>query len=285
VVKKIPAVWNSITAKEDILGIGDFGLALLNILEDMEETRRNLENAYEELKSLEKMKSEFLVMASHELRTPLTPMISFIQLMLDGKLGELSEDQKEALETISQQTERLRTTFDKIMQISKLESKKFEPYIIDITKLEDLQLSDVVQDIVKTMKQLATQKNIILTQKITELPLIKGDRDCLRDILINLIDNAIKFTPEGGKVSIETEEQKDQILVKIKDTGIGIATENIPKLFTKGFQADHSNPGLGLGLSICKDLVEAHGGKIWVESKLGKGSTFCFTLPKKIIDG
>jgi signal transduction histidine kinase len=279
VVEKIPTVWKSVTAKAE-LEIGDFGAALLNILEDMEETRRNLENAYKELESLDKMKSEFLIMASHELKTPLTPMISFVQLMLDGKLGELSEEQKEGLEIISQQTERLRASFDKIMQLSKLESKKLEPYITDVSRQEDLQLSDVIQDTVKSMKQLAIQKKIILTQKITELPLIRSDRGYLRDILTNLIDNAIKFTPEGGKVSIEAEEKKDHILVKVKDTGVGVAKRDIPKLFTKGFQADYSSLGMGLGLHICKKLVEAHGGKIWVDSELGKGSIFSFTLPK-----
>jgi len=220
-------------------------------------------------------------MASHELKTSLASIISFVQLMLDGKLGELSEEQKEALEIISREIERLRTTFEKIMQISKLESKKLEPYIVDVSKQEELQLSDVIQDTVKTMKQLAIQKKITLNQKITELPLIRGNKNHLRDILTNLIDNAIKFTPEGGKVSIETEKKEDYILVKVKDTGVGIATENIPKLFTKGFQADHSILGMGLGLSICKNLVETHGGKIWVETELGKGSTFCFTLPTR----
>jgi two-component system NtrC family sensor kinase len=269
------------TAKEDVFAVGDFEVALLNILEDMEETRKDLENAYEELKSLDELKSEFLVMASHELKTPLTPMISLIQLMLDGKLGELSEKQKDSLKIIFQEADRLRATFDKIMLLSKLESKKFEPYIIDVSKQEDLRLSDVIQDTVRIMGQLAIQKKIILTQKVTKLPLIKADRGYLRDILSNLVDNAIKFTPEGGKVSIETEEKKDHILVEVKDTGIGIAKEDIPKLFTKSFQADHSIPGMGLGLAICKNLVEAHGGKIWVESEFGKGSTFCFRLPKR----
>lgn len=272
--RKISAVERPITAKADMLESKDLNIALMNILIDMEETRRNLENAYEALKSVDKMKDEFLSMSAHELKTPLTPMISFSQLMLDGKLGELSEEQKEGLEAISLQTKRLLASINKILHLTRLESKKLEPMP------ENLQLRDLIQDTVKFMEQSAIQKKIILTQKITELPLIKADRDYLRDILTNLVDNAIKFTPEGGKVSIETEEKKNHILVKVKDTGMGIATENIPKLFDKGFQADHSVPGIGLGLHICKKLVEAHGGEIWVETELGKGSTFCFTLPK-----
>lgn len=280
-MKKISTMGEPATPELDRIKINGLETALLNILEDVEETRRNLESAYEELKSIDKVKSEFLIMASHELKTPLTPMISFIQLMLDGKLGELSKEQKEGLEIITQQSERLRTSFEKIMQISKLESAKFESYIIDASSQEDLQLSDVIQDVVKTMEQLAIQKKIVFTQKITELPLIKSNRSYLRDVLTNLVDNAIKFTPEGGKVSIETEEKEDHILVKVKDTGIGIAPENIPKLFNRGFQANHCVSGMGLGLNICKNLVESHGGAIWVESELGKGSTFCFTLPKR----
>jgi PAS domain S-box-containing protein len=239
------------------------------------------EQAYEELKLSDKLKSDFLSMAAHELKTPLTPMTSFIQMMLSGKLGELSEEQKEGLEIISKETKRLKSSFDKIIQISTLESKKLEPYVTDLSKPKDIQLSDVIQETVKTMKPLATQKKIVLTQKITELSLIRGNMDHLKHILDNLVDNAIKFTPEGGKVSIETEEKEDHILVKVKDTGPGIARENIPKLFDKGFQANHFIPGIGLGLSICEKLVHEHGGKIWVESELGKGSTFCFTLPKK----
>jgi len=274
VAGKISAEERAVTAKDK-----DFEIALLNILEDMEGTRRNLENAYEELKSLDEMKDEFLAMSAHELKTPLTPMISFIQLILNEKLGKVSEEQKEALEIISHETRRLLDSVNKIMYLTKLESKKIEPI------LGDLQLSDLIQDIVKSMEQSAAQKKIILTQKIAKLPLIKADRDHMRDVVSNLVDNAIKFTPEGGKISVEAKEEKDHILVKVKDTGIGISNEDISKLFTKGFQVDHSNPGMGLGLSICKKLVEAHGGKIWVESELGKGSTFCFTLPKEVADG
>ena len=272
---KISAGGRPVTAKAD----RDFEVALLNILEDMEGARKNLENAFEELKSLDKMKDEFLAMSAHELKTPLTPMISFVQMMLDRKLGEISEEQKEGLEIIVNESKRLLGSVNKIMYLTKLESKKLEPM------LESLQLRDLIQDIVKSMEQSAIQKKIIFTQKITELPLIKADRDYLRDIVSNLVDNAIKFTPEGGKVSIEAKEKKNHILVEVKDTGMGISNEDITKLFTMGFQADHSGPGMGLGLDICKKLVDAHGGKIWAESELGKGSTFCFTLPKEVADG
>ena len=100
-------------------------------------------------------------------------------------------------------------------------------------------------------------------------------------VLTNLIENAIKFTPKGGKVTVEAEHGGDQVIVRVRDTGVGIAKKDLPKLFTKFFQVDHTKLGAGLGLSICKRLVEAHGGKIRCESELGKGSTFSFTLPVK----
>ncbi|OYT42133.1 MAG: hypothetical protein B6U86_00895 [Candidatus Altiarchaeales archaeon ex4484_43] len=121
-------------------------------------------------------------------------------------------------------------------------------------------------------------------RRLLRLPSIQGDKNRLMQVLTDLIDNAIKFTEKGGIV-IEARREKDNILVKVKDTGIGISKENINKLFTKFYQVDSSLSrrygGTGLGLAICKKIVEAHGGKIWVDSELGKGSTFQFTLPVK----
>jgi signal transduction histidine kinase len=103
----------------------------------------------------------------------------------------------------------------------------------------------------------------------------------LKTVLANLVDNAIKFTPEGGEVMVEAQRKKDHLVVQVRDTGPGVAEEDLPKLFEKFFQADHTKPGIGLGLSICKRLVEAHGGEIWCESEPDRGSTFSFTLPLK----
>jgi signal transduction histidine kinase len=234
-----------------------------------------LEKAYRELKALDRMKDEFLNMASHELKTPLTSINSFMQLIGSEKLGKITKKQKNAMKTISQELKRLRSSIDKILDTSRLESGRIKP------EMRNLQLAELIQNTVKSMKLLANQKRITLTQKIAKLPLIMGDEWQLAELMANLIDNAIKFTPEGGRVMIEAKKKKDNILVEVKDTGIGIAKKDMPQLFTKFFQVEHAVSGAGMGLRICKIIVEAHGGRIGVKSRLGKGSTFFFTLPIK----
>ncbi len=234
-----------------------------------------LEKAYRELKALDLMKDEFLNMTSHELKTPLTSINSFLQLMGNEKLGKITKKQKNALKTISQELKRLRGSIDKILDTSRLESGRVKP------DMKNLQLAELIQNTVKSMKMLAKQKRITITQKIAELPLIRGDERQLTALMVNLIDNAIKFTPGDGMITVEAKKKKDNILVEVKDTGIGVAKKDMPKLFTKFFQVEHSVPGAGMGLRICKIIVEAHGGKIGVKSRLGKGSTFFFALPIK----
>jgi signal transduction histidine kinase len=229
----------------------------------------------EELEKIDQMKDEFLEMTSHELKTPLTSMSSFVQLFLNGNLGKVTRRQQEGLESISEDTARLRSSIENIMQISKLESGMMK------LSLENLNLGELIQNVVDGLKQLASNKRIKITQKINKLPTVRADRMLLGNVILNLVDNAIKFTPLNGEVSIGVKVKNDHVVVSVKDTGIGIPQEDMPKLFTKFFQVNHSVPGAGLGLSICKAIVEAHGGKIWVESQAGKGSTFSFTLPMK----
>jgi signal transduction histidine kinase len=248
---------------------------MVYLLKDMERARQELERAYEELKALDQMKDEFLEMMSHELKTPLTSMSSFVQLFLDGKLGELREQQRAGLGIISEDVKRLEGSVDKIMDISRLKSGVIKPVI------KNLRLQEVIQSAVESLKPLAENRQIKITKKTTKLPMVRADRMLLYKVVLNLVDNAIKFTPQNGEVSIETEVEDSHVIVKVKDTGIGISEESMHHLFTKFFQVDHSTPGPGLGLSICKVIVEAHGGKIWVESQLGRGSTFSFTLPAK----
>ncbi len=249
--------------------------AMIYLLKDMARAHKELERAYEGLKAVDKLKDEFLSTTAHELKTPLTPMLSLAQQMLDKDLGKLSEKQEKALGIISRGAERLGRSIEKILDISRLESGRME-----LIK-EKMQLAPLIQDVVKHMKPLATLKKITLTQRMNQLPSVEADRKYMDTVVTNLIENAIKFTPEGGKVTVEAEQSGNQILIQVRDTGMGIAKKDIPKLFTKFFQANHTKSGAGLGLTICKRLVRAHGGKIWCESELGKGSTFSFTLPVK----
>jgi signal transduction histidine kinase len=253
----------------------DSRAAMIHILEDLDSSYRELRSAYRRLRVVDRMKNEFLSMTSHELKTPLTPVRSFLQLMESGRLGRITEKQREALEVISNGVDRLENSINKLLQISRLEFGKIK------MKMRDLRLSDLIQSTVEKMGLMARQKGITLTHRVEELPQVRGDEEQLAEVISNLLDNAIKFTPEGGRVTVEAKRDRNRILVAVTDTGIGIAKKDIPKLFTKFFKADYSAPGVGLGLSACKKIIQAHGGRIWAVSELGKGSTFFFTLPLK----
>jgi len=249
--------------------------AMIYLLKDMDRARKELKRAYEELEALDLLKDEFLAMTAHELKTPLTSMHSLARQMSDRDLGELNEKQEKALGIISRGVERLGGSIEKILEISRLESGRME------LNKEKIQLASLIQDVVEQMKPMARLKKITLTQRITKLLSIEADERRMGTVLTNLIENAIKFTPEGGEVTVEAKQKGNKVLVQVRDTGIGIAKKDFPKLFTKFFQVDHTKSGAGLGLSICRMLVEAHGGKIRCESEVGKGSTFSFTLPVK----
>lgn len=257
----------------DVLEVTDQAVELAS--RELKQKIKELERAYEELKALDRMKDEFLAMTAHELKTPLTPMLSLVRQIMDRNLGKINKKQEKALRIISRGVERLGSSIEKILEISKLESGRME------LNKEEIQLASLIQDVVEQMKLLAGLKKVTLTKRITKLPPVEADGRRVATVLANLIENAIKFSPEGDKVTVEAKQRGNKILVQVKDRGMGIAKKDLPKLFTKFFQVNHTKSGAGLGLSICKRLVEAHGGKIWCKSKLGKGSTFSFTLPVK----
>jgi signal transduction histidine kinase len=172
-------------------------------------------------------------------------------------------------------TQRLHGTIVDVLEISKIESGRLK------LDKKELQLPPLIRDVIEEMAPAARAKKISITCKISKLPRVKADGGKIRTILTHLIDNAIKFTPEDRRVNVFAEGKGDHVLIGVRDNGKGIAEKDMRKLFTRFFQADPSIPGTGLGLTICKRLVEAHGGKIWCESELGKGSTFYFTMPVK----
>lgn len=253
---------------------------LLRLLEDksieLKQADEQLRKAHEELKSLDKMKTDFMNMAAHELRTPLVPMVGYIHL-IDRK--KLSEEDCESLDIILRNTERLRRLVTDVLDISKLESKVMK------FKMEDVQMVDLIKNSAADAKPFAKQKGISLEAKdIPKLPLVHGDPMRLTQVLGNLINNAIKFTDKGG-VTIEARTENGKVVVEVTDTGIGMPDDDLPKLFTKFFQAKTPEGrrygGTGLGLAICKEIIKAHKGEVWARSKLGKGSTFGFDLPAK----
>lgn len=231
------------------------------------------------LKGVAKLKTQFLSITSHELRTPMTPIRSQMEMLLDGSFGKLSKEQKQSLGMISRNVEVLDKLLADILDISRIQTGKMR------FELKKVQLADCITSSIENIKTSADKKNIFIAAKIKKLPELALDRERIIQVLTNLINNAVKFTPSKGKITVEAEKQKNNVLVKVKDTGIGIAGKDMKKLFEPFFQVESSDRrkygGTGLGLTICKNIIEQHGGKIWVKSRLGKGSTFYFTVPLK----
>ncbi|MCX8118580.1 MAG: hybrid sensor histidine kinase/response regulator [Desulfobacterota bacterium] len=268
---------------------------LLRLRKALEERQRfvrmrdyveQLEKANQELRKIDAMKSEFVSIASHELRTPLAAIKNAIQLILSGKTGPINEHQTRFLSMADRNITRLTNILNDLLNLSKIESGKIE------LKLERTDLKPLIDHTLLSIKPQADGKSLRLETEVSEgLPPVYGDREKIEQILVNLIGNAIKFTPEGGKISVIAKwfsEEKDcrgtpKIAISVRDTGIGIPAEHLHAVFEKFFQVEgslhRSSGGTGLGLAITKGLVEAHRGKIWVESEVGKGSTFTFTLP------
>ena len=240
-----------------------------------------LERANQELKRADGMKSEFVSVASHELRTPLATIKNAIQLVLRGKAGEINETQTNFLSMADKNINRLTNILNNLLDLSRIESGRIK------IKSQELDLRGLVEFILSSFKPQAEGKSIHLDMEVVEgFSPVYGDRENIEQILTNLLGNAIKFTPEGGKVSVLVNpfrEEGGMVAISVRDSGIGIPEDQLEKVFKKFYQVDgslhRSVSGTGLGLAITKGLVEASDGTIWVESEIGKGSTFTFTLP------
>lgn len=227
------------------------------------------------------MKDQLLSHVSHELRTPLASLHQFVTILLDGLVGNISPEQREYLEIILAKANELRTMVSDLLDATRVRTGKI---MIDP---QHLSVTDLILETQRSFRIAATAKGITLSSNIAaDLPPAYADADRVRQILTNLIDNAIKFTAQGGTITVGAKVFKDNpnfICISVTDTGCGISPEDCGRIFEYLYQASHeiesTRKGLGLGLYICKELVSRHGGRIWVESKLGEGSTFFFTLP------
>jgi two-component system phosphate regulon sensor histidine kinase PhoR len=232
------------------------------------------------LKELEKIRQDFVANVSHELRTPLTTIKGYTETLLDGALNEKVAPQ--FLQVIQKHADRLTKIVEDLLTLSKIESKEFH------LKVERLSLSELIDGVIDFATEMAEKKKISISR--SEVPsslAVEADRTYIEQILFNLLDNAIKYTPEGGRVSISViEKDQGEIQFSIEDNGIGIPKDDIHRVFERFYRVDKGRSqelgGTGLGLSIVKHLVQAHGGRVWVESQLGKGSIFYFTLPKRL---
>lgn len=279
-----------IFGKEEIdvlASIGNqIGVAVENarLYRESRDSYEKLQKAYDELKSLDRMKSEFLSNVSHELKTPLVSIRGYSELLYEEKLGIIPLPQKKPLEAIIRNTERLTRLIDSLLFLSIQQMGKPEIRM----KLHPQSIDEIISSSMNDMKVQAEKKEITLIKDSPAELIVMGDRDRLTEVLLNLMDNAIKFTPTGGKITVKArddEEKVDMVHITVNDTGIGMPENVITSLFQRFFQADASLTrkygGTGLGLYICKNIIDAHKGEIWVESKVGVGTTMHVRLPKK----
>jgi signal transduction histidine kinase len=247
--------------------------------EELNKANRELNEANTKLRELSELKEEFLALTTHDLRSPLTVISGVISFFTSGRLGELSPEQKNMVAMMERNAQSLIELVNDLLDASKIESGTMR---LDITSIN---LRGLIDELRETMEPLAREKEIRLDDKLPpDLPLVEADRTKLRRILVNLLSNALKFTPKGGLVQIRAEGLDGRVRLSVADTGVGIAPEDVARLFDKYEQArsraTRGEKGTGLGLYITKQLVELHGGEITVDSTPGHGSTFSFTLPK-----
>jgi len=218
-----------------------------------------------------------LSIASHDLKAPLAAVQSYLQVILGGFAGEITDQQREMLQRSSIRISGFIDLIDNILDMSRFEATRMD--------IEAVLLPKLIQDSVEGIRPLAQEKSVELEMELPDgLPQLRGSSKRLQQVVSNLVVNAIKFTPSGGTVSVKLRDANEHIEVEVCDTGIGIPTDDLPYIFDDFYRGSHGEgKGAGLGLSIAKKIVEAHGGKIWAQSpcpETGVGSMFTFTLPK-----
>ncbi|MDD4955549.1 MAG: ATP-binding protein [Candidatus Omnitrophica bacterium] len=242
----------------------------------VKERTNELVKSLRDIEAISRAKSDFISNVSHELRTPLTSVKGFSSLLVAEKFGKLPEEAKKRLETIDENVDKLVNMVNTLLDIARIESGKTE------VKIAPADIAKSIRDAGEFLTPQMQAKNIKLVFDVPDTVLVYMDKNLIDQVLINLIGNAVKFTPEGGQIKMSARPGGSQVIVSIADTGYGIEKENLEKIFQEFFRVDNTinvkAKGTGLGLSLVKRIIEIHKEKIWVESEIGKGSTFCFTL-------
>ena len=229
-------------------------------------------------KEVDRIKTELISMVAHELKSPLTSIYGFSELLLESNLKD--PQAKEYTQVILNESTRLTDLVNKFLDLSRLEAGRTE------IRMNPFDLRQVVEKILETYRGQAEKKKIRVIAEIPEnLPLALGDQDMIEQVLLNLFSNAVKYSPDHSKIGIEAKEEEDKIVVSMIDNGYGIPREALPRIFDKFYRVVDSEgtdevEGSGLGLALAKEIVEQHGGTIMVNSRLGVGSVFSFTIPK-----
>ena len=238
-----------------------------------------IEDKSRQLEIASRHKSEFLANMSHELRTPLNAIIGFSEVLADRMFGDLNEKQEEYLKDIHASGTHLLSLINDILDLSKIEAGRME------LELTDFHLPTALDDALTLVRERATRRAIVLHVGVGEhLGWVRADERKIRQVVLNLLSNAIKFTSEGGRIEVRAVPRDDSVEVSVTDTGIGIAPDDQAAVFEEFRQvgtAEKKAEGTGLGLSLCRKFIELHGGKIWIQSQLGAGSTFTFTIPAR----
>ncbi len=240
---------------------------------------RELEEVNRELVRLDRLKTDFLAIASHDLKTPLAAVESYLQVILGGFVGEITEQQRHMMERSSLRIKELIGMINRFLDLAHIERGEI------VHKMEMTSLDEVLDRCVEEMQVLASEKGQTLTmEKPPSLPVIYASPSHLHQVLTNLLSNAVKFTPQGGSITLGVEEVGDNIQVTVTDTGVGIDPEDMPRIFEDFYRGKRAGGvGTGLGLSIAKRIVEAHRGRIWAQSPYAEGqpgSRFTFVILK-----
>lgn len=258
------------------------GIAIENnlLFEENQYVLRKLQKTNEKLKTMDETKDEFISMASHQLRTPLTSVKGYLSMVLEGDAGEITETQKKLLDQAFVSSQRMVYLIADLLNVSRLKTGKF---IIDA---QASNLADIVEGEVSQLREQAKLKGIELVyKKPKDFPVLMFDETKVRQVVMNFVDNALYYTPTGGKITVELEEDRSAVYFRVRDNGLGVPKDEQKHLFAKFYRAKNARKarpdGTGLGLFMAKKVISAQGGNILFESEEGKGSTFGFTLSKK----
>ena len=230
-----------------------------------------------ELRRLERIRQDFVANVSHEFKTPLTAIQGFAETLLSGALED-PRNNRRFLEIIRDHAARLARLTDDLLKLARIEAGKLE------VQFHPVAVMDLAERCAETAQLKAGQKQISLEIEIaTDLPAVRGDANLLRDVLQNLVDNAIQYTPQGGRILVSAAVKEREVVITVADTGIGIPLSDQERIFERFYRVDAARSreagGTGLGLSIARHIVEVHGGRLWVESEIGAGSKFSFSIP------
>ena len=259
----------------DVENRDELGALAANVNRTNDELRR----LYAELEAASQHKSDFLASMSHELRTPLNAIIGFSQVLREGMFGAVNEKQAEYLDDILSSANHLLALINDVLDLSKVEAGQVE------LEKEPFSLREALERGVVVVRERASDDGVsVALDADPDADVVEGDERRIQQVIFNLLSNAVKFTPAGGAVDVTSARVNGEVRVSVTDTGPGVALEDQERIFEEFQQAEsglEQREGTGLGLALSKRLVELHGGRLWLESELGNGSTFVFTLPAR----